>query len=38
MFDLGRSFLAAIERSPDALAPIGKILRLLVAGDYRLEQ
>jgi hypothetical protein len=39
MFDLGRSFLAAVERSPDALAMIGKILhRLLLAGGYRLER
>jgi hypothetical protein len=39
MFDLGLSVLAAVERSPDASAPVGKILRrLLVAGEYRLEQ
>jgi hypothetical protein len=39
MLDLGRSFLAAVERSPDTLAPVGKRLRrLLAAGDHRLEQ
>jgi hypothetical protein len=39
MFDLGRSFLAAVERGPDTQAPVGKSLcRLLAAGDHRLEQ
>jgi hypothetical protein len=39
MFDLGRSFPAAVECSPDASVPVGKIRRRLrVAGEYRLEQ
>jgi 2-furoate---CoA ligase len=36
MFDLGRSFLAAVERSPDALAIVEGERRLSYAG-YRLE-
>jgi hypothetical protein len=37
MFDLGRSFLAAVERSPEALAIVEGARRLLVAGEYRCE-